>query len=328
VRGEKECPAGGPKGGKEFSHRRSDGRQLFGLDNGVHFSLAFAPDSKTIAVEGGERVYVLERGTGKEPLALEGFKAWGAFLRFSPDGKTLAAAGLTGTVQLWEAGTWQPRATLRGHVKRAWSLAFAPDGKLLATASDDGTVKLWDPVAGQERAAFKILSGWQGRYVAFSPEGGTLAVVATAWEGDRSVVELWDVASGELRSTMPPHPAPVDWVAFAPDGKVMATGCWDKAVRLWDVASGQELATLRGHSSVIYDGAFSPDGRTLATASWDGTVKLWHVASRQELLTLGASREVLWCVAFSPDGQTLAAGTDSRLGTGEVILWQAPVVPE
>ena len=39
VRGEKECLAGGPRGSKEFSPRRSDGWQLFGLDNGVHFSV-------------------------------------------------------------------------------------------------------------------------------------------------------------------------------------------------------------------------------------------------------------------------------------------------
>src|SRR5271166_2181283 len=67
-------------------------------------------------------------------------------------------------------------------------------------------------------------------------------------------------------------------LAFAPDGKVLASAGTDKTVKLWDVASGKHLATLRGHSSLVLSIAFSPDGKTLASASWDQTIKLWDVA--------------------------------------------------
>jgi WD40 repeat protein len=66
-------------------------------------------------------------------------------------------------------------------------------------------------------------------------------------------------------------------VAFAPDGKTLASGSIDGTVKLWDVASGQVRATLTGTSV-----AFAADGKTLVSGGEDYTVKLWDLTSIQD----------------------------------------------
>jgi WD40 repeat protein/tRNA A-37 threonylcarbamoyl transferase component Bud32 len=280
------------------------------------YSVAFSPDGKVLAMAKPPHVYVWDTAGGRGATALPDLQDWDVSVAFSPDGKTLATGGIGAVARLWDVATWQRRLELRGHKGKIWSLAFAPDGRVLATGSADGTVKLWDTATGEKRGDFKPHRGKFVRFVSFAPDGKTLAVDVA------SGIEMWDPATGQMRAFLRGHQAGIDWGIFSPDGRLFATGGWDRTVKLWDPVTGEELATLRGHTNMIYHGTFTPDGSRLATASWDGTVKLWHVATRQELLTLQASTGVVWCVAFSPDGRTLATGSGWS-GADDVTLWRA-----
>ena len=75
---------------------------------------------------------------------------------FSPDGATIAATNLDGTVTLWDAESATVRETLRGHSGSVQQAAFSPDGETLYTASHDGTAIAWDLAGPRRRAPVQV----------------------------------------------------------------------------------------------------------------------------------------------------------------------------
>src|SRR5207249_3042340 len=141
---------------------------------------------------------------------------------------------------------------------------------------------------------------------------------------------------GKERQTLTGHTAGVLRVAFAPDGKTLASTSFDGTMKLWDVTTGKHLRTFTGHRGAVYGPAFSPDGKTLATSGEDATVRLWDVARtppRCNVLPLfPPGTPVLHGVAFSPEGRYLA--TANLDGTVYVLrlakpgeVFQVPVEP-
>ncbi|MDQ3760720.1 MAG: hypothetical protein M3460_03215 [Actinomycetota bacterium] len=84
---------------------------------------------------------------------------------------------------------------------------------------------------------------------------------------------LQTLASTSPFRTLRSHTNSVWAVAFAPDGRTLATGSADQTVRLWDVSDRDQPRPLgqplTGHTDPVYGVAFAPDGRILATASAD-----------------------------------------------------------
>ena len=127
---------------------------------------------------------------------------------------------------------------------------------------------------------------------------------------------LWRNNHNEI-GTMKGHEKGVRTITFAPTGKMVATGSYDKTIKLWDVNSRREVTTLKGHEDIVYGVRFSPDGHMLASCSADKSIKLWDVVSRKELTSFQKQEKTVYALAFTGDGKGLVSGD----GAGFVRRW-------
>ncbi len=164
--------------------------------------------------------------------------------------------------------------------------------------------------------------------IRFSSDGKQI-VTATGIVGLYGKAMLFNTADGKLLREFQGHRDTVYAVALSPNGKVLATGGYDRKIILWDVATGKQLRTLSGHNGAIYDLAFHPGGDLLASASGDDTVKLWQVSTGARLDTLSQPLSEQYAVAFSPDGRFVAAaGVDHRIRVWRIVsLTKAKINP-
>ena len=238
------------------------------------------------------------------------FQAWD----LSPDGASIAAAGLDGTARAWDATTGKELFRVVPP-EEPTDVDWSPDRRHLVVASLDGSTTIVDRTGREAR----VLQDDEGLFVAaarFSPDGQTVATSVLPGRGGSSAmyVRIWDWKRNVVTRTLE---TAAEVSVFDPSGSLIATADPRGDVTVWNVKSGAKLATLAGHTGGVNDVTFSPDGSRIATGGFDGNVRLFDAESGQQLLMLRGHTLGIFGVAFSPDGTRLA----SESADGTLRIW-------
>jgi WD40 repeat protein len=301
--------------------------------------MVFSPDGTILATATGEAgegglpgkskgwvtLWDMETGQELRTVAHQGFVD---DMAFSPDGKTLIAAGFRG-ITLWDVTTGQElpnpccaRFPTYG-IERA---AISHNGTLFAAQGYRPREVLWWQIAdGSLLGSLNLKSSSTQACLALSPDGTALAYgyIGGPLTLARSPVTVLDTTTGQELHRLSGNEDFCSALAFSPDGgRLIVTDRAGKA-RLWDMETGQVLGSVEATPEWRWRAvAFAPDSKTLALseACIDAarvTLYHWDGATLNESAKIDVTG-FPDALAFSPGGETLAISTSlKRL----VILW-------
>lgn len=202
-------------------------------------ALGVSPDGKWIATASADGfIRVWDAATFRPLHEPTGHTAAVRSLELAPDGRTLLTTGADCTVRVWDLMT--------GRERRAFAIAvdsqpvFTADGAAIRIPNPEGeTVR--DLVTGLEItsrisraddpfAVLKMLARQANFAVAVSPDGRSAAL------GRRDgSIDLFELASLQVRRTLAGHVGPCLALAFTPDGTRLISASTDHSVLVWPV---------------------------------------------------------------------------------------------
>lgn len=162
------------------------------------------------------------------------------------------------------------------HGRQILCCRVSPCGKVVVGGGADGKVHRWE-VESEAKATVGGHSTWVSA-LAFRPDGkGFFSVdlhgTVNAWAlGEPEGKPLWTVRESH-------GPEWVRCLAASPDGKLVATGGYDRAVRLWSAEDGKLVREIPGHGGYVLSVAFHPKGLDLASGDFLGNVRQFEVAT-------------------------------------------------
>ncbi len=232
-------------------------------------------------------------------------------LLYSPDGSTIAAAGIGGKLCFYDAKTGTKKNEHDAHGFGISMTSFSRDGKFLTSAGQDGKIKLWDGNSGELLKTLEGGAEWI-ECVRWSPHSDTFVSSA----GKK--IRLWS-SEGELIREYPEQNSTVTDVAWSPASEKFVSACYG-GITQWRAENTLPVHKYEWKGSVLVI-AWSPNGKYIATGDQDSTVHFWITKNSKDLQMYGYPTKVKE-LSWDSTGQFLATG-----GGGVVTVWNCEPSP-
>jgi WD40 repeat protein len=155
--------------------------------------------------------------------------------------------------------------------------------------------------------------------LAFSSDGTMLAS-----GGNDGSIRLWQVPSGQLKTTLLGHKRTITSLAFLPKDNLLSSASLDGTIRLWNTNTRKEIKSFDAKHQVLCL-AVAREGKTLVAGTTvtdidvtdPGEIIFQDLDSGKTVKLIQYPSGVINTLAYSPKALILASGS----GDGRVIFW-------
>jgi WD40 repeat protein len=210
---------------------------------GAISTLAFRSDGKQLVATGfhkEKKLWLIDLASGKITKTLTGPSVDMRTVRYSPDGKYLAAAGRTGIVRLWENDRLDNPVDLKGR-RRISAIAFSSDSKRIVAGGDAGEVWVWN-VDSSGGSSTKALPRQSGRIMALAFCGKNNQLLAVGGSDNR--IRIWELATGTKKADLVGHKGSITSLVWDKKSESLISSSFDTTVRQWrlDFVPGDRIS--------------------------------------------------------------------------------------
>jgi hypothetical protein len=317
--------------------------QQFGVPNGNWTSATYSPNGKYFAIQNWFTLNIYtSSGVALQSIPLSSASSLEfTHIVWSPDSSTIAVSAAPVPITLITVATGQTNTISSSVQLGNWggggspNVVFSPDGSTLVVAGTSlikhkvngtsvnttGIIELWSTSTLKLLSKLSTTAAVGVNSAMFTADGKTLVVGGTTFtsngEGLVGVLELWNVSTGKLISSLPTQSeVGVLGAVISPDGKWIASSGgimvphkgFSPTLEIWSLTkpgAPTELATKATNGeSYATPLVFSPDSSLLIAYSTmdDSVIESWKVATGTLANRLSTS---VINVAVSPDSSKI-----------------------